>query len=452
MNRYPQTLRRFGLVMLLFALMSASFVAGSLTSNHAAQASDMTQPEEFKVFWEAWSFVSEYFVDRDKVDATAMTYGAIEGMLAALEDEGHTTFLSPEAVEMHRSSLEGAFEGIGAYVAMEGNRITIVAPIDGSPAEAAGILAGDVILAVDGRSTEGMSLNEAISLIRGPANTRVILTVLHQGEDDPVEIEIVRQRIEVDSVRWAVVPESSIGYIEITQFAAETGRELEAALRELLRHRLDDGSTVDGLILDLRNNPGGFLREAIRVGSQFLPVGDTILLERDADGNVTTYASQGRGLARNIPILVLINQGTASAGEITAGAIKENGRGELLGQTTFGTGTVLNQFNLSDGSAILLGVTNWLTPKGNLIKGQGVEPDYVVEQGPAVPRVNARALRGSTLDEIMTSEDLQIREALLTLGIMWEAPLDEDTLEADALEEEALSEDEDADEADDESP
>jgi carboxyl-terminal processing protease len=335
-------------------------------------------------------------------------------MLATLGDEGHTTFLPPEALEQHESSLEGEFEGIGAYVSLENGEITIVAPIDGSPAEAAGVLAGDVILAVDGENVEGRTLNDVIGLIRGPADSEVVLTIRHLDSDEPVEIGIIRGRITLESVNWTMIPGTDLAYVQITQFADKTGQDLEEALQAIASQSLD-GQPVAGLVLDLRNNPGGYLREAIRVGSQFLARGEIILQEKDASGKVDSYRSRGWGYGRDIPMVVLINKGTASAGEITAGALKENGRAMLVGETTFGTGTVLNQFNLSDGSAILLGVTNWLTPKGNLIKGQGVTPDVEVKLPADVVQLNARRLSEVAPEDLNDMEDVQLHEAIKSL-------------------------------------
>ncbi|MBX3002032.1 MAG: S41 family peptidase [Caldilineaceae bacterium] len=392
-------------------LMVLAFLAGHITGYGSRSAQAAEGPSEFAVFWEAWDVVVANFVDRDKIDFAQMTYGAISGMLSTLGDEGHTTFLSPEAVKMEQSRLEGAFEGIGAYVAMEEGEIKIVAPIGGSPAEVAGILPGDVILAVDGNSVQGLSLNQVINQIRGPANTEVTLKVRHPDSVESTEITIVRQRIVIDSVTWSLLPDSDIAYVKVTQFANETGAELERALQEIVNTRVD-GQSVSGLILDLRNNPGGYLREAIRVGSQFLPRDATILIESDANKNMSVHQSRGwYGYGRNIPIVVLINQGTASAGEITAGAIKENGRGILVGQTTFGTGTVLSQFNLSDGSAIRLGVTNWLTPDGNLIKGQGIEPNISVEQPADTELLDADKLKRLSFQELLNTTDMQFLQA-----------------------------------------
>ncbi|MFZ1756847.1 MAG: S41 family peptidase [Caldilineaceae bacterium] len=392
--------------------MTGSFVLGGMNSSTLSAAEN---PAEFKVFWEAWDLVVAHFVDQDKVDFTAMTYGAIEGMLAVLGDEGHTTFLPPEALAQHESSLEGEFEGIGAYVSLENGEITIVSPIDGSPAEKAGVLPGDVIVAVNGENVEGRSLNEVIGLIRGPADSEVVLLLRHAKTSELSEVAIVRGRIELESVNWTMIPGTDLAYVQITQFAAKTGQELEDALKEI-EQQTQSGQPVTGLVLDLRNNPGGYLREAISVGSQFLPRGEIILQEKDASGSVDSFRSRGWGYGRELPVVVLINEGTASAGEIIAGALKENERATLVGETTFGTGTVLNQFNLSDGSAILLGVTNWLTPKGNLIKGQGIAPDVTVELPVGVVQLNARRLSEVEPGALSGIEDRQLREAINLLG------------------------------------
>ena len=412
--------RRAILSILILWLMALAFAGGNISgySIRSAMAAE-ERPAEFAIFWETWDYVVAHFVDRERVDFTAMTYGAIEGMLASLGDEGHTTFLPPDAVKLHQSSLEGSFEGIGAYVSMEDGNVLIVAPINGSPAEQAGILAGDVILEVDGESVEGKSLDQVIFLVRGPANSEVVLTVRRPEVQEPVTVPITRDRIEVPSVDWSAIPNTDIAYVSIAQFTSSVDKELEAALREI-----SEAQANQGIILDLRNNPGGFLQQAIQANSQFLPKGDLILIESDANQNQTVHRSRGLGYAREMPLIVLINKGTASAGEITAGALKENERAFLIGETTFGTGTVLNQFGLSDGSAILLGVTNWLTPNGNLIKGQGVTPNLEVEQSPSSKKVNAEMLRDMTTDQFGTLEDTQFLKALEQLGVeLTAAPL-----------------------------
>jgi carboxyl-terminal processing protease len=398
-------------VLLMFACFAAGNVTGYLAKSAQAQE---TTPAEFGIFWETWELVERYFVDQDRVDYLAMTYGAIQGMLNSLGDEGHTVFFSPEVARQQENALSGTFEGIGAYVSQEEGQFVIVAPILGSPAEKAGILAGDIVLAVDGVEVTGMAEWEVISLIRGPAGTSVTLTVLHPDAAVTEEIEIVRGQIEIASVVWAHIPGTNLAQLQITQFASNTGREVQDALRAIL-DEAENGAPVDGIILDLRNNPGGYLQEALRVGNQFLPEGGVILHERDANEQITTYRSQGRSLGREIPLVVLINGGSASAAEIIAGSLQENGRARLIGEPTAGTGTVLRPFQLSDGSVVRLGVTNWLTPDYQLIKGEGVQPNVHVEQAASVNMVSPFMLEDLSADEISLHEDRQFQTALLML-------------------------------------
>lgn len=411
-------IRKIVVGVILAGALSFMFLAGTVTGFMARPVLAADHPPHFDVFWEVWDLVDQYFVDQDKIDPTRMTYGAINGMLATLGDDNHTIFFSPEEAEQQESQLEGSFEGIGAFVEGHETGFRIVAPIHGSPAEEAGILAGDIVLKVDGEDIGGIPEWEIISRIRGPAGTSVVLTVLHPNESEPTDITVVRGKIDVESVTWARIPETDYIYLQISQFAADTGDELQKAL-EAIDAKIAAGETIAGVVLDLRNNPGGYLQEALRVNTQFLDTGKVILHERDADGEFRTYRSVGNGLARTYPMIVLINQGTASAGEITAGALKENGRARLVGQPTLGTGTVLQPFNLSDGSVLRLGVTNWLTPEKNLIKGEGVQPDSLVSQDPAVPMVDSFTLEeAQSLREVLGAGDKQFNLALLQLRLL----------------------------------
>ena len=407
---HKRTLRHIIIVSLFLASLGGAFVAGTYTGIVARPANAADEPSQFQIFWEAWDLVDKYFVDQDKIDPTKMTYGAIQGMLSTLGDQNHTVFLSPEDAKQQESAMQGSFEGIGAYVDDRDGAVVIVAPIHGSPAEAAGILAGDIILKVDDEDMTGLTSSDVVSRIRGPAGTEVTVTVLHSDAKDPVDITITRGNIDVESVGWARIPDSDLVYLKISQFAEDTGKELEKALEAIDAAKAD--APVKGILLDLRNNPGGYLSEAIRVNSEFLPRGEVILFERDAKSELRTWKSVGEGLAREIPITVLINEGTASAGEITAGALQENDRAQLIGQPTLGTGTVLQPFNLSDGSVIRLGVTNWLTPKKNLIKNEGIKPDIVVEQEVAVEMIDNYTLEEKTLDEITAQGDEQFNQGL----------------------------------------
>ncbi|MFN2204045.1 MAG: S41 family peptidase [Caldilineaceae bacterium] len=399
-------------------LMFVSFAAGNVTGYMARPAlAQDSEPSSFRVFWESWDLVKEYFVDQDKIDPEAMTYGAIQGMLDTLGDENHTVFFPPDVAKQQESSLEGSFEGIGAYVSQEEDIFKIVAPIHGSPAEEAGLLSGDIVLEVNGEDIVGVPEWEVITKIRGPAGSTVTLTVLHPDEETPVEIDIKRGRIDIDSVLWARVPGTSLVDLQITQFAGDTSAELETALQEILSDD-SEASPVEGIILDLRNNPGGYLQEALRVGNQFLPADDIILHEKDAKDQITTYRSEGEGLARDVPMVVLINPGSASAAEIIAGALQENGRAKLVGEATVGTGTVLRPFSLSDGSVLRLGVTNWLTPDYNLIKGEGIQPDVTIEQNASVEMMSTFALEDLDAREVRLHDDRQFQTAMLMLNLL----------------------------------
>ena len=417
MHNKSHTLRRLLLITIFVFSLSGAFTLGTVTGMTVRPASAADEPSGFGIFWEVWDLVNRYFVDQDLVDPAKMTYGAIHGMLATLGDENHTAFFSPEEAKQQQSSLEGSFEGIGAFVGEEEGQLRIVAPIHGSPAEEAGILAGDVVLKVDGDDITGLPEWEIISRIRGPADTQVTLTVLHPEETDPVEITVTRGKIEIDSVTWRRIPDTDFVYLQISQFAADTGNELQDALKAI-QAEADGGVPVAGILLDLRNNPGGYLAQALRVNSQFLDKGKVILHERDADGELRTYKSVGSGLGRTAPMIVMINEGSGSSGEITAGALQENGRAKLVGETTTGTGTVLQPFTLSDGSVLRLGVTNWLTPDQNLIKNVGVKPDLEVAQEASVEMVDSFTIEETALQELLDRGDLQFNTALDELRIL----------------------------------
>jgi carboxyl-terminal processing protease len=404
-------------VAVMTTLAAVIFAAGVLTGAGASAVRAEERPAVFEVFWEAWDLVVENFVDRDRIDYAAMTYGAIRGMLETLGDENHTGFFSPMEAEQQASDMQGEFEGIGAYVDLTDGVFSIVAPIHGSPAEAAGILAGDIVLAVNGVPIKGMQEWEVVSQIRGPEGTEVTLTILHPDADEPVDITVERGRILIDSVLWSSVPGTRIAYLQITQFADDTDFELRQALEEIVVAE----PAYEGILLDLRNNPGGYLQVAVNVASQFLEEGDVVLYDRDAEGNAFPYVSYGRGLAREIPMVALTNPGTASAGEILAGALQQNGRAKLVGETTLGTGTVLLPYTLSDGSVLRLGVSNWLTPNQELLKGKGVTPDTVIKLDPAIPMLDSFGLDEMNASGETQIDDPQFKSALLLLRLQMAA-------------------------------
>ncbi len=393
--------------VLVFAMV-ASYGAGIFTGTGVRTVRAADDPTEFGVFWEAWDAVVDAFVDREKIDYGDMTYGAIRGMLATLDDENHTMFFTPEEAAQEQSSMQGSFQGIGAYVDQEDGIFRIVTPMHGSPAEEAGIVAGDVVLKVDGEDISGLPQWEVISKIRGPAGTKVVLTIQHPNEEETVEIEVTRGNIEIESVLWAPIPGTSNVYLQITQFADDTATEVKAALEDIRAHR----PAFKGMVLDLRNNPGGYVHILEQVSSQFLPEDSVIMYERDASGELETHLTSGKGLATEYPLVVLINPGTASAGEILAASLQQNDRAELVGETTTGTGTVLRPYYFSDGSMLRLGITNWLTPDQSLLKDMGVTPDHEVTIDAETPMVDAYALEEMDAAGVKANEDPQFKAAL----------------------------------------
>ena len=281
------------------------------------------QPPQFQVFWQAWGIVHQYFVDRNALDPTVLTYGAIRGMVDALGDQGHTTFLTPKEVASQQSYISGKFSGIGAQLGVKNGLPTIVAPFDGSPADQAGIKAGDIIIRVDSQDVTTLPLNQVVNLIRGPQGTQVTLTVLRPDESKRLDITITRGEIDVPAATWAMVPGTQIALIRLSQFSANADKDMTAAIEEAKTA----GAT--GLIVDVRNDPGGLLDQAIKVTSQFVKDGN-VLLEEDANGNRKAFPVDTGGLAPDIPMVVLINQGSASASEIFAGAIQDHHRGSVV--------------------------------------------------------------------------------------------------------------------------
>jgi carboxyl-terminal processing protease len=286
----------------------------------------------------------------------------------------NTAFIDPSRAAIFREDVSGSFEGIGAAVRLdEFGRLVIAEPFVGQPAAKAGILRGDIVIAVDGKSLEGLSLYEAIGLIRGPAGTTVVLNVFREGVDEPFDVSVVRARIEIEVVTSERL-ENDIGYVRLTEFSQGATEKVAKAIQDL-----QAGGPLKGLIFDLRDNPGGLLDEAVSVGSQFVGEG-TITIEKLKGGEEREFKAQSGGVALDVPLVVLVNRGSASASEIVAGAIQDNGRGKILGEQSFGKGTVQIPHALSDGSELRVTVAEWLTPSKKQISGEGIVPDIYVER------------------------------------------------------------------------
>jgi carboxyl-terminal processing protease len=347
---------------------TATPVAFATPSAAATTVSQSTTESDFAVFWEVWNIVKAEFMGKVP-DDQAMTYAAIKGVVDTLGDQ-HTHFDEPARAAILESDLNGSFEGIGATVELKNGQIAIASPLKGRPAEKAGILAGDVIVKIDGVSTDGMSLTDAIGHIRGPKGTQVTLTVVRVGAAAPLDIAVTRDTIAVEVVTKRML-DNNVAYLQLSEFSAPSSQAVDQALQELFK------SNPIGLVFDLRGNPGGFLRNAIEVGSEFIDNG-LILSEQSKDGSKTPHPALTGGRATKIPIVVLVDKGTASASEIIAGAIRDNKRGILVGEKTFGKGSVQVSDVLSDKSHLTITIRHWLTPNGTDIHGVGLEPDFTV--------------------------------------------------------------------------
>ena len=366
-------------------------------------------PADVGLLWEAIDIIRDNYVDRSVLEPTSnLTYGMLDGLVRSLGDAGHSGFMTPDQVRAANEDLSGSFSGIGAFLGERGGSPIIVSVISGSPADKAGLRSGDAIVEIDGKAAEELSVEEVVSLVRGPAGTTVSLTVVHPGEATPVDVPIVRDVIEVPPVDWAMVPGTDVAMIRIVQFSEGTVEGLQTALAEA------KAAGATGIVLDMRNNPGGLVDEAVGVGSTFIPEG-VVYIREDADGQQTPVKVRDEPRT-DLPMAVLVDFGSASAAEIVTGALQDQGRAKVIGTRTYGTGTVLNEFSLSDGSAIRLGVEQWLTPKGRHIFPSGIDPDIEVTLDPEVMPLEPVDFESMSAAQLIERGDTQLLRALQELG------------------------------------
>ncbi len=353
------------ITLLLGVLLTLSFGAGCALGGRTLPG----QAQSLDVVEQAWNIIFQDYVDRDELDAGALSQAAFEGMVEALDDP-YTAYVDAETYQLSLSSFEGKIEGIGAQVAVRDEQLMIIAPIPDSPAAKAGIRAGDIILEVDGQSTAGMSLAEAVLNIRGPKGTTVNLLILHQDEASPEEIEIVRAEIKLPSVHFEMSVD--IAYINMNFFSGRTDEELSPVLESITQR------AAAGIILDLRSNPGGVLQAVIDVASHFLKEGVVVDVV-DNQGEHTASMVNPDGVTTDLPLIVLVDSFSASGSEVLAGALQDHGRATIAGTRTFGKGSVNILRQLEDGSGLYITMARWLTPNGRLIEGEGLDPDVELE-------------------------------------------------------------------------
>jgi carboxyl-terminal processing protease len=365
---------------------------------------------EFGLMAQAWNVIDRVYVDRTAIQPITLTYGALSGMVDALGDTGHSVFLTPQMVAEESQFESGDYEGVGLEVQSKDGHVVIVAPMDGSPAQRAGLLAGDVIMKVDGQDVSQLPLSDVVARIVGPAGTQVTLTILNPTTNAMRDVTLKRETITIHNVAWQQLPGTRLAHLRLAAFSQDVTQDLRQALAEV------EQAQLSGLVLDLRNNPGGLLDEAIKSASQFLSSGD-VVLTKDVNGQITHVAVQPGGVALELPLVVLINGGTASGAEVMAGALQDAGRGSLVGETTFGTGTVLEQFKLPDGSALMLATQEWLTPKGRQIWHKGLAPDVAVTLDPGKSILLPEEEQGLTAAQLQDSGDAQLLRAIELLGV-----------------------------------
>ena len=412
-RRVPIRVIVLGVVLLMAAAFGGgifygrTFLPPTVGVYNAAPPSSTSNKANFGVFWEAWQLIHNDYADKSAVNDQNLTYGAIRGMVDALGDTGHTRFLTPDEVKKFSNSLSGTFVGVGVRVQQRDKQLIITTPLPNSPAQKAGIKAGDIIVSVDGKDVTATDEDTILKMILGQEGTQVTLGIQRAGEAKPLSFTLTRATIETISVYYTYIPEAKTGLIRISQFDKNVADRVDAALKDL------KAQGMQRLILDLRDNSGGLLDQCVKTADEFMN-GGTIFIEQNSDGTRKPYTAQPGGELLDQPIVVLTNGNTASAAEILTAALEQNGRARaVVGTKTFGTGTVLTTRSLSDGSAVLLGTQEWLTPKGEFIRGNGVPPTVVLEQpADALPVTISSDHAAIPQATIQSSSDSQLKKAL----------------------------------------
>jgi carboxyl-terminal processing protease len=365
------------LVIITAAVFGAGFYLGKTqvpaVPPAGIQNSDLGKPAgvDFSLFWEAWNVLEGNFVDPTKIDYQKMIYGAISGMVGSLDDP-YTVYLPPEEAKIFKEDVSGEFQGIGMEIGIREGMLTVIAPLEGTPAQRAGLRSGDKILEINGASTIDLTSDEAVKLIRGPKGTVVTLTIMREDWSESKDLEITRDVIEVPALKWEM-KDNDIAYIKLYEFSETATRAFNQAAVEIL------ASPAKKIILDMRDNPGGYLEVAQDIAGWFLQRGQVVTVEDFGDEKESQrYLAEGSAKLASYPLIILINQGSASASEIMAGTLRDNRQIYLVGEKSFGKGSVQTLEELKQGS-LKVTVARWLTPNGTLIEGEGLEPDVKVE-------------------------------------------------------------------------
>lgn len=374
----------------------------------ATASSSLTSQKAFTTLEQTWDLIHSEYVDPSAINDTQLIYGAASGMVDALGDTGHSRFLDPTEAKQFDEETAGSYVGIGVEIDTSGSLPVIIAPFDDSPADKAGIRAGDVILAVNGQDVTGMPFEQLSVLLRGKPGTQVTVELRHENESTPYTVKLTRANIVIKPVSWTMLPDK-IAFVRLSQFSEGATDEMRAALKTI------KARGAKGIILDLRDNPGGLVTEAIGVSSLFMPDGTVIYQQESRDSKPQPVTTKGQPLAPDLPMVVLVNDGSASAAEIVGGALRDNHRADLMGETTFGTGTVLTSHPLPDGSNLLLGTALWLTANGQQIWKKGVKPDQTIALPLGVRPVRPKDEAKATFASLKAGKDTQLFAAFARL-------------------------------------
>ncbi len=382
--------RVFAGIALVTVLVVVSFAAGmgvmwvigpqvreavaSAESKPDANTTAPSREDQVALLRQVWSILDQEYVDPEALDQEKMGYGAVSGLVSAIGDP-HTSFVEPKPAAILNEDMQGSFEGIGETENMIEGKVVVVRPLPNSPAIQAGLVEGDIILEVDDVSLEGKTLIEAITLIRGPKGTTVKLLVQREGVAEPFTVEVTRDKVELLTVESRML-DNNIAYLSLSEFNAVSEQKVHEALQELLKN------DPRGLVFDLRGNPGGYLQMSVEIAGEFLPRDALVLTDRERDKPEKEFRVRGNGLATDIPLVVLVNGNSASASEIVAGAIRDHKRGVLIGEKTYGKGSVQNTHALDDGSSLRVTIAKWYLPNGDNLDGNGITPDIEVPLTP----------------------------------------------------------------------
>ncbi len=385
--------------ILIIISLAVGFIGGSYFQIHKISVpivgdainKGLGQPKnvDFSTFWTAWNLLQDKYVDKGKLNTQNMVYGAIDGMVKAIGDP-YTVFFKPKESKEFSEQISGSFSGIGIEIGLRDNVLTVIAPIKNTPAARAGLLAGDKILKVNDKSTDGMAVDEAVSLIRGQKGTTVRLTYTREKMPSPTEVSITRDVIKVPAVDWKILNDNT-AYIEISIFNGNLDSEFQKIAGEVA------ASKANRIILDLRNDPGGLLDSAINIAGYFLDSNKVVTIEKFSDGTEQPFRTAANGKLKNYPLVVLINKGSASASEILAGALRDNRGVTVVGETSFGKGSVQELAELPQKASLKITIAKWLTPSGESIDENGIKPDIEVKM---------------TEEDIKAGKDPQLDKAL----------------------------------------